>query len=82
MAKLINEPIDVYRPSKHQIGAFIWRKRLYKVLEVLCWWREASSWWDNEPLRYYVRVNAKTHVVGIYELCKIRDKWYLHKVLD
>ncbi|GAI61456.1 unnamed protein product, partial [marine sediment metagenome] len=28
------------------ITAFIWRKRLYRVFEVIGWWREPSEWWN------------------------------------
>jgi len=82
MVKLINEPIQVYEPVKNKIRAFIWRKRLYSVIEIIGWWREASSWWDNEPLRFFIRVQASNYSQGTYELCRIEKQWYMHRVLD
>ena len=46
MSKLIGEPIKVYRNKESSVTAFIWRRRLYRVLEVLSWWREPAEWWD------------------------------------
>jgi hypothetical protein len=58
------------------------RSRLYQVLEIIGWWREPGKWWDNEGIRYYLRVNARNTSIGTYELCSIGDEWLLHRVLD
>ena len=44
MSKLIGEPVKVHMKEDSSISAFIWRKRLYRVNEVIGWWREPSEW--------------------------------------
>ena len=82
MSKLINELIKVRRDNSSAIAAFIWRKRLYRVNEVLNWWREPSEWWDGKEMRLFVRVNATNSSVGTYELYKLGEEWFLSRVLD
>ena len=81
MSKLIGEPIKVHQ-DKDKIIAFIWRKRLYIVLEVFNWWREPSEWWDGKAMRLFIRVNAQTSSTGTYELYKLGEQWFLSRVLD
>lgn len=59
MSKLIGEPIKVHQDKDSIITAFIWRRRLYKVLEVIDWWREPYEWWDGEAVRLFFRVTAR-----------------------
>ena len=82
MSKLIGEPIKVHQNKDSMITAFIWRRRLYRVLEVLDWWRETSEWWNEKPVRLFFRVNARNNSTGIYELCKLGEEWFLSRVLD
>ena len=82
MSKLIGEPIKVHQNRDSMITAFIWRKRLYTVIEVLGWWREPSEWWNGKAMRLFVRVNAKNSSIGTYELCKLGEGWFLSRVLD
>jgi len=82
MSKLINEPIKVHRNRDSTITAFIWRKRLYRVREVLDRWREPSEWWDEEAVRLFFRVNAGSTGIGIYELYQSGGDWFLSRVLD
>jgi hypothetical protein len=82
MSKLIGEPIKVHRKRDSTIAAFIWRKRLYRVNEVISWWREPSEWWNGKAMRLFVRVSAMNSSSGIYELYKLGEEWFLHKVLD
>ena len=82
MSKLIGESITVHRNKDSKLIAFIWRRRLYRVLEVIGWWREPSRWWDGEAVPIFVRVNARNSSTGSYELCRLRDRWYLIRVLD
>jgi hypothetical protein len=83
MSKLINEQIQVHPDKSLKITAFIWRKRLYRVLDFLSWWRAPADWWnDGEGIRFFVRVSAKHSSTGTYELCKAGREWYLHRVLD
>ena len=82
MTKLINEPIKVHQNKDSNPSAFIWRKRLYRVIEVFDWWREPAEWWEGESIPLFMRVNAKNTSVGTYELCKVDDKWLLSRILD
>ena len=43
MAKLIGEPIKVHLDKDSIPDAFIWRKRVYRVTEVVNWWREPAE---------------------------------------
>ena len=82
MAKLIGEPIRTHTGRDTLPAAFIWRKRLYRVVEVLGWWREPDDWWDEKPVRLFVRVNARSSSEGTYELCQLGDSWFLQRILD
>ena len=82
MSRLIGELIKVHQDKASMVTAFIWRKRLYRVKEILDWWREPSAWWDEEEMRLFFRVNAGNSSGGIYELCKIGEEWFISKVLD
>ena len=81
MAKLIGEPVKINRKN-YSVASFVWRKRLYKVEEVISWWREPTAWWRGEKIRLFVRVIAKNSSVGVYELFKLDEEWVLHRVLD
>ena len=82
MTKLIGEPVTTYAENDSILTAFIWRKRLYRVSEVLNWWREPSDWWDDKSIRYFVLVNARNSSEGTYELYRIGESWFLQRVLD
>ena len=82
MSKLINEAILVHRDHNSTITAFIWRRRLYMVSQVLSWWREPAKWWDQQAIQLIIRVNAGVVSTGTYELCKRGEDWFLHRVLD
>ncbi len=82
MAKLIGEPVKAQINKDSMLTAFIWRKRLYRVVEVLGWWREPSEWWSGKAMRFFVRVNAENSSVGTYELYQLGERWFLHRVLD
>lgn len=82
MSKLIGEPVKAHQDKDSMVTAFIWRKRLYRVTEVIGWWREPSEWWNGKSVRLFVRVNAINSSSGTYELCRLGEKWFLYKVLD
>ena len=82
MSKLIGEPVKAHQDKDSMVTAFIWRKRLYRVTEVIGWWREPSEWWNGNSVRLFVRVNAINSSSGTYELCRLGEKWFLSKVLD
>jgi hypothetical protein len=82
VSRIIDEPISVYINKKSVLSAFIWRKRFYRVSGVLCWWREPSDWWNQEPVRLLIRITAHRSVTGIYELCRKGADWFMHRVID
>lgn len=82
MAKLIGEPIRTHAGKDSLPVAFIWRKRLYRVVEVLNWWREPADWWNEKQVGFFVRVNARNSTEGTYELCQLGDSWFLQRILD
>ena len=81
MAMLIDEPVKVHRRDS-VITSFIWRKRLYRVEEVINWWREPSEWWNKKAMRFFVRVNATNSSTGTFDLYKLNEEWFLHRALD
>jgi uncharacterized protein DUF6504 len=82
MSKLINEPIRVHHSESSGLMAFIWRKRLYRVSDIINCWREPSDWWQEKPLRQFFRVNASHRSTGVYEVCQQGEEWFLHRVFD
>jgi hypothetical protein len=82
MSKLIGEPVKVHQNKDSMLTAFIWRKRLYIVLEVIGWWREPSEWWNGKATRLFIRVNAWNSSIGTYELYRLGKEWFLSRVLD
>ena len=82
MAKLISESVRTHIGKDALPTAFIWRRRLYRVVEVLSWWREAGNWWDGGVMRFFVRVIARGASEGTFELCRLGDNWFLERVLD
>ena len=82
MSKLIGEPVRVHQKDDSTITAFIWRKRLYRVVEVIGWWREPAEWWNGQTMRFFIRINARNSGTGTYELYRLGDAWFLSRVLD
>ncbi|MFC2045183.1 DUF6504 family protein [Chloroflexota bacterium] len=82
MSKLIGEPVRVHENKDELPDAFIWRKRLYRVEEVIGWWREPAQWWQDRNTRFFIRVSARNSNPGAYELYRLGEQWFLHKVLD
>jgi hypothetical protein len=82
MAKLFNERITVHLNEHKKLDAFVWRRRVYKVEEVLSWWREPSAWWDGEPIRLFARIIARNSHEGIYEIYRAGSNWFLDRLLD
>jgi hypothetical protein len=82
VSKFIDEPITVHVSKEFKPTAFIWRKRLYRVIDVLYWWREPAEWWNGEPVRLLIRVSAECRSQGTYELRKSDSGWYLYRMLD
>jgi hypothetical protein len=86
MAKLINEPVKVHGQEALSLKAFVWRRRFYRVREVINWWRQPASW-DRSETPLFLRVNATSGYTlagstGTYELCRLGEEWFLHRVID
>jgi hypothetical protein len=82
VSKLINEPVTVHIKNNAPT-AFIWRRRNYRVIEVIYRWWEPARWWDGENARLLVQLLAANGTTtGIYELAKHDADWYLLRVLD
>jgi hypothetical protein len=82
MSKLIGEPVRIHENKDKLPDAFIWRKRLYRVEEIVGWWREPAQWWQDSSTRFFVRVTARNVTAGAYELYRLGGQWFLHKVFD
>ena len=82
MSKLVGDPIKVHENIDALPAAFIWRRLLYHVDEVVGWWREPAEWWHDRALRFFVRVVARNSSSGTYELYRLGKQWFLHRVLD
>ncbi len=82
MSKLIGEPVRTHENKDTMPDAFIWRKRLYRVEEVVKWWREPAEWWHDRAMRFFVRVVARNSSAGTYELYRLGNQWFLYRVLD
>jgi hypothetical protein len=82
MCKLINESVTVYQPDGSPPKAFIWRKRLYRISEIIGNYREPACWWQGEPLTQSIRVVAFNQSESVFELIKINQGWQLTRVFD
>ena len=82
VSRIINEPITVHISDNSTPSAFIWRRRLYRVIDILSWWREPSEWWDGKTVQLLLRVTAANKSTGVYELRKLDANWFLSRVLD
>jgi hypothetical protein len=82
MSKLFNEPITVHCKEQNPPDAFIWRRRLYRVENVIRWWRQPAKWWDGESEKLFLMVNARNGTVGTYELYLTDGNWFLCRLLD
>ena len=82
MPKSTMEPVTVYISKNSKLLSFIWRRRLYRIKKILCWWREPSDWWNSEPIHLMVRVSTGENSRGIYELCQVGTDWFMHRIID
>lgn len=75
-----DEPVQV-RLSSQVPDAFLWRRRLYVVREVLSTWLEREAWWETagtyEPGRSYERTiwrveagHGRSWGTGVYDLAQ------------
>ena len=83
MSRYIGETVTTNESGGLPRG-FTWRRRFYRVNELLDQWREAGGWWSQQPERRHFRVIAASATTGsgIYELCRVSNNWLLNRVLD
>jgi hypothetical protein len=76
-----DEPVQVRLGSDGRPDAFLWRRRLYVVREVLSTWLEREAWWETvgtyEPGRSYERTiwrveagHGRSWGTGVYDLAQ------------
>ena len=82
MSKLFNEPIAIHCKEGNPPDAFIWRRRFYRVENIIRWWRQPAAWWNGESEKLFIRVNARNGTVGTYELYLTDGNWFIHRLLD
>jgi hypothetical protein len=83
MSKIIGEPITVHVTKESDVASFIWRRRIYSVIYIISSWWEPAEWWDKQPERFLLRVNASASTTsGIYELCRTGSVWFLESLID
>ena len=82
MAKLFNERITVHFNEHKKLDAFIWRKRLYRISEIIGNYREPARWWQGEPLTQHIRVVASSQSESIFELMRMSGGWQITHVFD
>jgi hypothetical protein len=82
MSKLFNEQITVHCKEQSPPDAFIWRKKLYRVEEILKWWRQPAAWWNGESEKLFLVVNAKNCSSGTYELYLTDGNWFISRLMD
>jgi hypothetical protein len=81
VTKLIDESVAIQK-NGHRIVSFRWRGRFYRVNNVIGWWREPVEWWNGKTIRLFVRVSATNSRIGTYELYKLAEGWFIHRVID
>ena len=92
-----DEPIEV---RSAEVGGergpaqFLWRRRLWRVVEVQSRWRETADWWSRpggeddllaESVVWRVLADAgRSSEPGVYDLCCPTggDAWTLRAVVD
>ena len=82
MSKILGAPVQVHEHKATLPDAFIWRQRLYRVEEIIGWWREPAEWWYEKAVRFFIRVVARNAGTGAYELSRLGESWFLERVLD
>ncbi|GAJ08927.1 unnamed protein product [marine sediment metagenome] len=69
-------------PLKQLFWSELNYQRVYKVTEVLSWWREPAEWWNGKSVRLCFRVDAKNTSIGTIEISRLGESWFLDRVYD
>lgn len=90
-----DEPIEVRSGEvAGEVGPveFLWKRRLWRVLEVESTWRETADWWSRptddllaeSTVWRVLAASGRTAVPGVYELAHpvSGGEWYLRAVAD
>ena len=82
MSRLVNEPIVVYAPAGSLPKAFIWRKQLYHISDIIGNYRNPTRWWEGGPLTHLIRVIASSQGESIFEIMRVGGGWQIIRILD
>lgn len=79
MTKLYFEAI-VVECQEGQPSTFIWRRNVHHIRTILKRWVIKVDWWRQEISRRYYKVECDN--LGVYEIYRERDRWYLERLYD
>jgi hypothetical protein len=80
MARLVREPVDV-TVAAGQPSTFLWRNRLYQIVECADNWRDTGEWWAGEHPKDFWRV--RTDSGGVFDIYSEQgEAWVLYKSKD
>jgi hypothetical protein len=79
MTKLYFEPITV-KCEDGRPRSFVWRKTLHPISTVLKRWIVCVDWWRQEISRQYYKVECDN--LGVYEIYREHDRWFLERLYD
>lgn len=79
MTKLYFEAI-VVECREGQPSAFTWRRNVHHIRTILKRWVIRVDWWRQEISRRYYKVECDN--LGVYEIYRERDRWYLERLYD
>jgi len=82
MSKIIMEKVSLQRREGKAPRVFTWRRQVYPITGVISWWREPGAWWQNEPIRCFIRVSTRRETKGVCDLCKVGEDWFMYRMHD
>lgn len=79
MTRLYFEPIRV-ECDEAGPRQFIWRHHSHRVTVVRKHWIVRIDWWRQEVSRQYYQVECE--YLGLYDIYRERDRWFLERLYD
>lgn len=76
--RLYLEPITL-GIVKNRLREIRWRKRVFRVSEILERWVSQSKWWADEERRFYLRVLTSA---GVLEIYRCGERWVLSRIME